>query len=155
MIKRRLFTGIEVEGPKRKTKTLFVGDRYIKLLEIIKALEDNRDIRRIYFGADNNPGPPYNAEEIFSFLKDHEYEIVIEIEYPKQLDFIPEKFFDRTFMRVVLALPYTYKSKSQTLYITDFKLVFKDRLKWWSVHHLKGKVTRLDDPLYKQDKTIL
>lgn len=46
-----LWKGIEVEGPNKGTKTLFIGSKTIMFNEIKEILDKDSDIKQLYFGA--------------------------------------------------------------------------------------------------------
>ena len=88
-----LFIGLEVEGPERGGKTLFVGNHSIPN-ELILSTVDHHNLSRVYFGANNVHGISEENVKIVPELMKRRTKVLIEFSYnqvlPKEImDLLP------------------------------------------------------------------
>lgn len=109
----RIWKGPEMEGTKVGIMTMFVcADKEVDTKQIISLLQQNPDVRRVYFGAGK-----YSFEGITSWRDLYDYlfarsiEIVMEVS-AQQLDVMIEKYDNliTTFIVVRYDMPFTYNN---------------------------------------------
>jgi len=149
----QLFIGNEAEGPDKGALTLFIGSKDVGNNEILKILSENPEIKRVYFGANNNQGiSDINVELLEHLTK--ESEVVIEINNPEQYAKIWDNlaYMQPDNIKVVLTLPVAFDFDFMGCF--DIKLVNEKKEVVW--FEMKSKYfTEPDDILYKTDKEVV
>jgi len=109
----RIWKGPEMEGTKVGMMTLFVcSDTEVPIKTIISLIEQNKDIRRVYFGAGRKRF--YGVDDykgLYDYLFRNSIEIIIEVQYNELRDFI--EAYDTlitTFICSSYEFPYTYNN---------------------------------------------
>lgn len=110
----RIWKGPEMEGTKVGIMTLFVYSDWevIPIKKIITLIQQNRDIRRVYFGAGKHSFEGVDDfNGLYDFLFRQSIEIVIETS-PAQLDEFVQKYdtLITTFIVARYDMPYTYNN---------------------------------------------
>ena len=149
----KLWTGIEKEGIGKKSEvmTLFVcSDCKIPEEIVIEALESNKNIKRVYFGAGREAF--YGMENFIDFITvyctQHDIKIIIEVSAEQLKTFV--NLYDEEWVTFVVAF-YDFKQQMKG------KLLFKTD-DWITTKMFKCKkkvdITCVDNNMYPGDKLI-
>jgi len=109
----KIWKGPEMEGTNIGMMTMFVcSDKEVDIKTIISLLEQNKDVRRIYFGAGRTR---FNGVDDWKGVYDYAFrnsiDIVIEVAFDEYLDFIT--LYDSlvtTFIFSAYDFPYTFNN---------------------------------------------
>lgn len=145
---KSIFAGIEVEGGDDHygKPTIFIPKNAKNRFDFLN-LASQHGTDRLYFGAGNDRGI---ADDLVPFLSSItiDYECLLEIDDMKQLENLPQHFIDRT--QVIFVVQ---GKEVNTTLVNVFKIVTKDYVLWHDL--LSPEVSRLDDPLYQEDKEVI
>lgn len=144
--KSLLFIGTEAEGPYKGTLTLFVGEPDTSFPSILRVLALNRDIKQVYFGANNNRGISVENSRNVQDLLDSGYLVTIEITDMGQLEFITVS--TQLLLHVVLAVPINRIGPDAVKFYTN------DVVEWFDLRRVQSIQTSLTDPLYSKDTSV-
>ena len=141
------FLGIEAEGPDQSILTLFIPNHSIKEKDIPKLLQiiEEKNCRRVYFGAGNHPGLDDNCVELTEqlYLRT-DCKIIVEITLQDLPQFEKVSATDNLF-EIVLVLHTSLRPQ-------HIKFIGAESLVW---HDLQEPyITLLDDDLYNTDKIL-
>lgn len=109
----KIWKGPEMEGTDIGMMTMFVcSDVEVSSKQIIGLLEQNRDVRRLYFGAGRTQ---FNGIDDWKGLYDYVFRksinIIMEVPYDKLLDYISEyDTLSTTFICSSYEFPYTFNN---------------------------------------------
>lgn len=109
----KIWKGPEMEGTKVGIQTLFVcADVIVPIKHVISQLEQNRDIRRVYFGAGKHKFVGVTDwTSLYDYLFKRSIEVVVEVSFENLRTFID--MYDNlitTFIVVNYDMPYTYNN---------------------------------------------
>ena len=109
----RIWKGPEMEGTKVGIQTLFIcSDIVIPIKYVISQLEQNRDVRRIYFGAGKHRFAGVDDwTSLYNYLFRRSIEVIVEVSFEELRLFIDK--YDNlitTFIVVNYDMPYTYNN---------------------------------------------
>lgn len=109
----RIWKGPEMEGTKVGIQTLFIcSDVVIPIKYVISQLEQNRDVRRIYFGAGKHSFAGVDDwTSLYNYLFRRSIEIIVEVSFEELLTFI--ETYDNLITTFIVAnydMPYTYNN---------------------------------------------
>ncbi len=109
----KIWKGPEMEGTKVGIQTLFVcSDVVVPIKLIISQFEQNRDVRRIYFGAGKYSFAGVDDwSSLYDYLFRRSIEVVVEVSFEDLHKFID--MYDNlitTFIVVNYNMPYTYNN---------------------------------------------
>lgn len=109
----KIWKGPEMEGTDIGMMTMFVcSDVEVSSKQIIGLLEQNRDVRRLYFGAGRTQ---FNGIDDWKGLYDYVFrksiDIIMEVPYDRLLDYISEyDTLSTTFICSSYEFPYTFNN---------------------------------------------
>ena len=109
----KIWKGPEMEGTKVGMMTLFVcSDKEVPIKTIIAQIQQNADIRRVYFGAGRLP---FNGvddfKSLYDFLFRQSIEIIIEVSPTQLYDFI--RLYDTLITTFIVSrynMPFVYNN---------------------------------------------
>jgi len=109
----KIWKGPEMEGTKVGIMTLFVcADEVVNTRIIIQLLQENQDVRRVYFGAGKHSFEGLTQwRELYDYLFVRSIEVVMEVGY-MQLNQMIEMYDNliTTFIVVKYDMPFTYNN---------------------------------------------
>ena len=109
----KIWKGPEMEGTNIGMMTMFVcSDVVIPMKNIIGLLEENKDIRRVYFGGGRHRFEGVDDwRTLYAYLFRNSIDVVIEVQYNELAEFI--RRYDSlvtTFICSAYDFPYTYNN---------------------------------------------
>lgn len=109
----KIWKGPEMEGTNIGMMTMFVcSDVVVPIKAIIKLLEENKDIRRVYFGGGRHRFEGVdNWSNLYDYLFRNSIDVIIEVQYNELNEFIRQ--YDSlvtTFICSAYDFPYTYNN---------------------------------------------
>lgn len=138
-----IWTGVEVEGPKRGECTIFVDSEIVDLNNLLSLLGD-LEIKRIYFGAKESFRLPPNVRNV----------IDISLGWATSIRFV----FETNSIEEILKIPKSIVGKLHIVFvfytgrISAVKLIEPERncLTWFELNNpIRNS---LDDQLYSKDR---
>lgn len=139
-----IWTGVEVEGPKRGQTTIFVDSEIVNL-DIFRKLVERTKISRIYFGAKGSFKLPANVKDVIKLVLKYRFfpsfEFVFETDLVNEVSKIPKDVIK--YLHVVFVF--------HTKRINAIKLIEPGR-NWLDWFELDNPITNnLNDDLYFKD----
>ena len=131
----KIWKGPEMEGTDIGIMTLFVcSDKAVPIRTIISLLEENKDVRRVYFGAGKHRFEGVDDwKGLYDYLFRNSINVVIEVSYNELIPFI--QTYDTlitTFICSAYNFPFTYNNMQyktdNTKVVTVFNAVARTSL---------------------------
>lgn len=149
--RRKAFIGIEAEGPYKGLKTLFIPGSYDQVSRALsKGVEEG--VEQVYYGAGNDREiSPDIIKHIEGVCIESGLKFMVEIEQDDADDFA-ETLHEGVLEAVMLAS--SYHSLSSFRKGVDYVKVTENGLLVWYSRKAQCWQTRIDDPLFAQDRYI-
>lgn len=141
------FIGIEVEGPDRHSKTLFIADKEANPVSIAEFLCKNKDFSHVYFGAGRNYGVSDFHIPLIKTLIQIGKKVIVETDDLSKLSNI----VGVGGITIVLAIKQNNVGWSL---MEDTRIKIEDEHNAVVFSGAQKSLTSLTDPLYKHDLMV-